>query len=143
MSEKTQLYKAQLMDHFKNPRNKCSGSLENMQFVRRGTNPRCGDDVEVGFTIENDIISNVQFRGRGCSVCLAATSMMTEEVRDLSPAEAKSLFSQMHDWINHGKEFDVSETLSALAAVKDHPARKKCVMLSWNALHEGLEASYA
>jgi len=68
----SQLYKAQLLDHFKKPRNKAVGELTTMQVVKRGSNPRCGDDIEVGFCLNNNTIEPIQFRGRGCSVCIAS-----------------------------------------------------------------------
>jgi len=136
----TQLYKAQLLEHFKKPRNKAAGNLAELQRVARGSNPSCGDDIEVGFNIVNDIIEPILFRGRGCSVCIASASMMTEVVSGAAPSQAKAIAKQMQLWIA-GEEADIPASLQALDAVRHHPARKKCVMLAWNALSEGLEAS--
>jgi nitrogen fixation NifU-like protein len=106
--------------------------------IRRGSNPRCGDDIEVGFNINNDQVMDLQFRGRGCSVCLASTSMMTEAVQNMAIAEARRLATDMKQWVA-GEERAIPEILQPLEAVRHHPARKKCVMLCWNALAEGLE----
>ena len=40
------IYKDVLLEHFRHPRNK--GELGGADTVRRGNNPRCGDDIEVG-----------------------------------------------------------------------------------------------
>ena len=40
------LYKDAMKEHYRHPRN--YGHLDNADVVRRGSNPRCGDEVEVG-----------------------------------------------------------------------------------------------
>ncbi|MBT1450006.1 SUF system NifU family Fe-S cluster assembly protein [Glaciecola sp. XM2] len=135
----TQLYKTQLLDHFKKPRNKVSGDLTAMQFVKRGANPRCGDDIEIGFSVTDSLIDPIQFRGRGCSVCIASASMMTEAIAGKSVADAAKLAQNMQAWIEEGKAVTLPDTLQPLEAVRHHPARKKCVMLAWHALRQGME----
>jgi nitrogen fixation NifU-like protein len=134
----TPLYKAQLLEHFKRPRNKAFGEFTTMQIVKRGSNPRCGDDIEIGFSLKDNIIEPIQFRGRGCSICIASASMMTETIKGQPVKQAKKIAAQMQQWIA-GEEIDIPQMLKALEAVRHHPARKKCVMLAWHALIEGLE----
>jgi len=134
----SQLYKAMLLDHFKKPRNKAVGELTTMQIVKRGSNPSCGDDIEIGFSLKDNIIESIQFRGRGCSICIASASMMTETVKGQSTEHVKKIAFDMQQWIE-GEDIDIQEMLKPLEAVRHHPARKKCVMLSWNALTEGME----
>jgi nitrogen fixation NifU-like protein len=134
----TQLYKAQLLEHFKKPRNKAVGELTSMQVVKRGSNPRCGDDIEVGFSLTDNIIEPIQFRGRGCSVCIASASMMTESIKGLPAEHAKILAAQVKRWIE-GEDLAIPAMLKPLEALRHHPARKKCVMLAWHALVEGME----
>ena len=83
------LYKEVLLDHFHHPRNK--GDLAGADVVRRGSNPRCGDEIEVGIEVEAGRLSRVRFRGRGCSVCIASASLMTEAVTGRDAAEAQAL----------------------------------------------------
>ncbi len=134
----SQLYKAQLLDHFKKPRNKVVGELSTMQIVKRGSNPRCGDDIEVGFSLTGNIIQSIQFRGRGCSVCIASASMMTESTKGQSAEYVKNIAAQMQRWIA-GEDVNIPDMLLPLEAVRRHPARKKCVMLAWHALVEGMD----
>jgi nitrogen fixation NifU-like protein len=131
------IYKAQLLDHFKKPRNKALGDLTHMQVIKRGTNPRCGDDVEVGFTLKAHIIESIQFRGRGCSVCLASASMMTESIKGQSTEYAKKTAHQMQLWVD-GEDIHIPDILKPLEAVRHVPARKKCLMLAWHALAAGI-----
>ena len=137
----TQLYKQQLLDHFKNPRNKSATEMTDKTIIKRGSNPSCGDDIEVGFNVIDNHIDSIEFRGRGCSVCLASASMMTEIVSDSNIDDAATLATKMRDWVA-GEDIEMPETLQPLSAVKHHPARKKCVMLCWNALHDGLEEDH-
>lgn len=134
------LYKEVLLDHFHNPRNK--GDLDDMQQVARGSNPRCGDEIEVGINRNGDLLEAVKFRGRGCSICLASASMMTESTRGLSVADTRDLIGKMETWFETRSETPAPvEQVAALGAVKQHPARKKCVMIAWQALQESLDQS--
>lgn len=135
------LYKDVLLGHFRNPRNK--GELDGAAVVRRGSNPRCGDDIEVGIFMAGSRIDQVRFRGRGCSVCIASASMMTEAVAGHTSDETRHLCAQMHHWFGQGTGEDMTNPppeLEALSAVREYPARRRCVLLSWEALADALAA---
>ena len=132
------VYKEVLLDHFHNPRNK--GELDGMDMVRRGSNPRCGDEIEVGIACDDGLLEAVRFRGRGCSICLASASMMTESISGLKIQQARQLIAELQQWIgNADNEIPPNENLSALGPIRQHPARKKCVLLAWQALDEALD----
>jgi nitrogen fixation NifU-like protein len=132
------VYKAVLLDHFHNPRNK--GELDAMGMVRRGSNPRCGDEIEVGIDCHNGALEAVRFRGRGCSICLASASMMTECISGLQIAQARQLVDGFQQWFGNSDEAaPPHENLAALGTIRQHPARKKCVLLAWQALAENLD----
>ena len=134
------LYKDVLLDHFRHPRNK--GDLAGADVVRRGSNPRCGDDIEVGLFLHGSQLGVVKFRGRGCSVCIAASSMMTEAVKGRSCGEARRLCTDMQAWFGTqgAQATELPGELNALAAVRAYPARRRCVLLAWQALSEALAA---
>ena len=134
------LYKEVLLDHFHHPRNK--GDLAGADVARRGSNPRCGDEIEVGIEVETGRLSRVRFRGRGCSVCIASASMMTEAVTGRDAAEAQALAEKMRGWFDGG-EADAVEpapSLGPLSAVRAYPARRRCVLLAWEALTDAIDA---
>jgi len=132
------VYKAVLLDHFHNPRNK--GELDDMEMVKRGSNPRCGDEIEVGIASSSGVLEMVRFRGRGCSICLASASMMTECTSGLKVPQARQLIANLLQWFsNTDNEAAPDENLAALGAIRLHPARKKCVLLAWQALDETLD----
>lgn len=134
------LYKDLLMQHYRHPHNR--GDIDNHHVIRRASNPRCGDDLEVGVRMREGCIESVRFRGRGCSVCIASASMMTEVVTGADRDAALGLATSMRDWFSSGDGSDVSEppgSLAALAAVKQYPARRRCVLLAWEALECAIE----
>ena len=136
------LYKGVLKDHYRHPRN--CGDLGDADVVRRGTNPRCGDDVEVGIYYEGELLRQVRFRGRGCSVCIASASMMTEAVAWKSRRAALQLAEEMKQWFGSGEGSQVPdppESLRALSAVRGYPARRRCVLLAWEALDDALDVA--
>ena len=75
----------------------------------------------------------------GCSICLASASMMSECTTGLVRQQAQQLSHQMQEWFaDTGGDTPPHTSLAALAAVRQHPARKKCVLLAWMALEEAL-----
>jgi len=144
-NDQQSIYKAALMQHFKQPYNKHTGSFPESFVTARGRNPSCGDDIEVGIKFVSfealSIIEEAGFRGRGCSVCLASASMMAKVVEQMDLEKASMLVNTMGSWIDDtlAESADLPSELQALDAVKKHPARKKCVMLAWHALNDILK----
>ncbi len=131
------LYKQQLLDHARKPRNR--GDLDDADRCCRGTNPRCGDDVELGLYLERGNVKQLRFRGRGCSICMASASLLTESAT--GPAgDVAALCGAMHQWFadaDPGAPAPLPE-LAVLGPVRAHPARHRCVLLSWDALRQAL-----
>ena len=85
------LYREVILDHYKNPRG--HGLLDDADAQAEGQNPLCGDEVSiyVAFAEDGDTIDEVKFKGRGCAISQAATSMLTEMVRGRSAVEVATL----------------------------------------------------
>ena len=134
------LYKEVLLDHFHHPRNK--GDLAGADVARRGSNPRCGDDLEVGVDFDGDTLTRVRFHGRGCSICIASASMMTDAVVGKSRPEVAALYQALRSAFvsTSGAAGPPPAPLLPLAAVQKHPARHRCVLLAWEALEKALDA---
>ena len=133
------LYKDVLLNHFRHPRNR--DDLDGADAVCRAINTLCGDEIEVGIFVSGDNIEQVRFRGRGCSICIASASMMTEAVAGHTDREAKTLCADMDHWFSQGADQDASEPapeLEALSPVRAYPARRRCVLLAWEALSDAL-----
>jgi nitrogen fixation NifU-like protein len=137
--ELDELYRELILDHYRNPRNR--EPLESPAVVAEGYNPLCGDEVELRLNIEGDVISDVSFTGRGCSISQASGSMLTEAVKGKTVAQARALaalFTRMMTDPEFVPEEDVGD-LEALQGVAKYPVRVKCATLAWHALQDALD----
>ena len=91
MNEFENLYREQILDHYKNPRS--HGALEHADAQAEGMNPLCGDEVtiSVAFGEDGDTIRNVAFEGRGCAISQAATSMLMEMVKGKKASDVAAM----------------------------------------------------
>ena len=95
------------------------------------------------FLFIGEVLREVKFRGRGCSVCIASSSMMTEAVSGQSVDDARHMCEDMQHWFQQGEGEGLAAPpadLQALSAVREYPARRRCVLLSWEALADALDA---
>ncbi|MWG34380.1 Fe-S cluster assembly sulfur transfer protein SufU [Halomarina oriensis] len=74
------MYRQQILDHYKNPRN--YGELPDATFSHEGENPTCGDTIEVHVRLDDDgeTIERVSFEGDGCAISQASASLLTREL---------------------------------------------------------------
>ena len=135
------LYREIILDHYQSPRNQ--GRLDAPDVATQGSNPLCGDEIEVSLAIDGGRIADVAFQGRGCSISQASASMMTESIKGKSVAEAEELLGTfktiMTDKNAPEADEDALGDLEALQGVRRYPVRVKCALLAWNVLKEGLD----
>lgn len=146
MSELRDLYQEVILDHNRQPRNFRAPDDANRQ--ARGDNPLCGDKVTVYLTLEDGIVKDAAFQGRGCAISMASASLMTEMVKGKTEAEAKALFKRFHELVTSGCGHDHDDQdeeeaadldkLTVLAGVREYPMRVKCATLSWHTLNAAL-----
>jgi nitrogen fixation NifU-like protein len=89
MSGMDDLYRENILDHYKHPRNR--GTLEHPDISYEDANPLCGDKIRMDFNIRDGKIEAVRFSGSGCSISQAAASMLCEEIEGKSLDEVKKL----------------------------------------------------
>jgi nitrogen fixation NifU-like protein len=90
VGEFEQLYREQILDHYKSPRN--HGLLDPADARAEGQNPLCGDEVSVSVRIDGaGAIQDVGFEGRGCAISQAATSMLTDLVKGRSAEDVAAM----------------------------------------------------
>jgi nitrogen fixation NifU-like protein len=89
VSEFDELYREVILDHYKNPRG--HGVIEGADAAAEGQNPLCGDEVSIFVSFDGDTIEDVRFRGRGCAISQAATSMLMEMIRGRSAQEVAEM----------------------------------------------------
>ena len=72
------LYREQILDHYKNPRN--WGEIEGADLEFVDTNPSGGDELKVQLRVRDGKVSEVAFSGHGCAISQASASMASEEL---------------------------------------------------------------
>jgi nitrogen fixation NifU-like protein len=135
------LYREVILDHNRHPRN--FGELDAPDRVVDGVNPLCGDKMTLYVKLDGDTIDDISFRGTGCAISVASSSLMTERVRGRSIDSALSLYEQVHDMLtkDDAESMEGLDKLAALAGVREFPARVKCASLAWQALKAALTGS--
>jgi nitrogen fixation NifU-like protein len=86
------LYKELILDHYQHPHNK--GTLTDATHSFEDSNPLCGDRVRIELKIEDGVVADVKFTGRGCAISQASASMLTDEIKGKSLDEVKRIDKQ-------------------------------------------------
>lgn len=133
------LYREVVLEHYRNPRNRTP--LEQPSAEALVSNPVCGDQVRVEVELREGRIAAVSARARGCSIAVAAASVMTELVRGLEPEAARALGAEAAR-VSRGEPGpgELDARLRAFARVAALPSRQRCATLAWEALSECLSA---
>ncbi len=118
------LYRQQILDHYKNPRN--YGELDDPTFSHVGENPMCGDTIEMDVTLDDDeeVIEQVAFRGDGCAISQASASMLSEQLSGMR--------------LDDLQEMDRDDVVEMLG-VNISPMRVKCAVLAEKVAQDGTE----
>ena len=114
------IYQEELLDHYENPSN--YGTLPNPTISHEEDNPLCGDQIRIDLLIEDDTITEVCFCGHGCTISLAAASMLTEEIEGKSLDEVKKLSR---------------DDILDMIGIPLGPVRVKCALLALKVLKAG------
>ena len=117
-----QMYKEELLDHYRNPRN--FGELSDPDVTIRETNPLCGDEVALYLKFDSArLLEDIRFTGRGCVLTMATASMLTERLAGKPVQELQRV--------------DEAQLVEMLG-IDVLPVRMKCVNLALDALRRGL-----
>ena len=116
------MYRQQILDHYKNPRN--YGELEDPTFSHVGENPMCGDEIrmDVALDDEGETIERVAFSGDGCAISQASASLLTSELQGKT--------------IDELLEMDRDDVIDLLG-VDISPMRIKCAVLAEKVAQDG------
>ena len=142
MADLDELYQELILDHTKHPRN--FGKLEVASHKAVGDNPLCGDRVAISLKIDNGLINDICFEGKGCAISTASASMMTEFLKGKKVEEFYLTFDLFHNLVT-GK-LDGSDQLEeigkliAFRGVADFPIRVKCATLAWHTFKAAIDS---
>jgi nitrogen fixation NifU-like protein len=86
------MFSESVLDHFRSPRN--AGELPGATAAVEVSNPVCGDILKLFVKIVDGKMSEVRFLCRGCTTSIACASLLTEELRGRTAAEARSITAE-------------------------------------------------
>ena len=141
------LYQELILEHYKRPVG--AGLRDPFDAEVHHVNPTCGDEVTLRVHVEQGangpVVTDVSYDATGCSISVASTSILAEEVTGTSVAHARRTIAAMRDMLTSKGESAGDEDLIgdgvALAGVAKYPARVKCALLGWMALTDALHQS--
>jgi len=116
------LYREQILEHYKQPRNWSppAAELSDADLEFEDFNPLCGDELKVQLKIgEDERITDVRFSGHGCAISQASASMASDEVIGMP----------VRDLISLDREFVLD-----LLGIDISATRMKCALLSLKVL---------
>ncbi len=112
-----------ILDHYRRPRRQ--GALTAPTVRRRDVNPFCGDEVTIELLLADGLIADGAFDGRGCSLSLAASSILLDNVVGQPVAAVQAMGP---------------DDMLALLGMEVGPVRRKCALLPFTVLQACLAA---
>jgi nitrogen fixation NifU-like protein len=146
MTNLDELYREEILDHYRNPRKQ--GTLQGEHIHAEGTNPSCGDEFFLDLAITDGIITDAAMRGQGCSISQASGSMMMDKIVGMPIDDVRDTIHQFKLMmsIEEGENpvdpelpGSVLGDLESLQGVRKFPVRIKCADLAWATLTDALD----
>ena len=122
MSSNADIYHEMIVDYSRNPIN--YGEIENHDVTFHDSNPLCGDSIDIDMKIDENKVTDIKFHGKGCAICMACSSVLTEITKGKTLEEARAI--EKHD------------VLSELGLEHLQAVRIKCALLSLKVLKSAL-----
>lgn len=116
------MYSSKVLEHLDDPRN--VGAMPDATACGEATNPVCGDFLQLYLKVAEGKIIAVSFQAEACPPCVAAASILTEMLQNLTLPAALQL-----------KPADITQALETLPRNKAH-----CPVLAIDALQAALKA---
>jgi nitrogen fixation NifU-like protein len=111
-----------IIDYSRNPIN--YGKIEDHDVTFHDSNPLCGDSIDIDMKIDDNKVSDIKFHGKGCAICMACSSVLTEITKGKNIDEVRNI--SKHD------------VLSELGLEHLQAVRIKCALLSLKVLKSAL-----
>jgi len=116
------IYHEMIIDYSRNPIN--FGKIEDHDVTFHDSNPLCGDSIDIDMKFNDNKVSDIKFHGKGCAICMACSSVLTEIVKGKEIDEVRKI--SKHD------------ILSELGLEHLQAVRIKCALLSLKVLKSAL-----
>ncbi len=122
MSSNADIYHEMIIDYSRNPIN--YGKIEDHDVTFHDSNPLCGDSIDIDMKIDGQTVSDIKFHGKGCAICMACSSVLTEIAKGKSIDDVRGI----------GK----NDVLGELGLEHLQAVRIKCALLSLKVLKSAL-----
>ncbi len=122
MSGNADIYHEMIVDYSRNPVN--YGKIEDHDVTFHDSNPLCGDSIDIDMKIDDDKVTDIKFHGKGCAICMACSSVLTEITKGKNLEEVRNL--------------EKNDVLSELGLEHLQAVRIKCALLSLKVLKSAL-----
>ncbi|MGB7448249.1 MAG: SUF system NifU family Fe-S cluster assembly protein [Ornithinimicrobium sp.] len=146
------LYGELILEHSKHPEH--SGLRDGSAAEVHHINPTCGDEITLRVHLGSpdspdspdsrtgDVVTDVSYEAMGCSISVAATSMLAQECIGRPVSETLGTYRHVHAMLTSrgsdpGDAAQIGDAV-ALAGVAKYPARVKCALLGWSAYLDAL-----
>lgn len=120
------LYRDYILERYKHPRN--AGELDPFDVKYTDNNPLCGDEIAMTMRVQDGVVTDARFKGRGCAISQASADILTENIQGKSLEELRKVTP---DRVIEDLGVDVS------------PARRKCALLGLKVMQGGLFGLHA
>ena len=122
MSSGADIYQEMIVDYSRNPIN--YGEIENHDVTFHDSNPLCGDSIDIDMKIDDQKVTDIKFHGKGCAICMACTSVLTEITKGKS--------------LDDVRKIEKNDVLGELGLEHLQAVRIKCALLSLKVLKSAL-----
>ena len=112
------IYHEMIIDYSRNPIN--YGEIEDHDVTFHDSNPLCGDSIDIDMKIDDNKVSDIKFHGKGCAICMACSSVLTEIAKGKNIDEVKNISK--------------NDVLGELGLENLQAVRIKCALLSLKVL---------
>ncbi len=116
------IYHEMIVDYSRNPLN--YGKIEDHDVTFHDSNPLCGDSIDIDMKIDDDKVTDIKFHGKGCAICMACSSVLTELTKDKN--------------LDDVRKIEKNDILSELGLEHLQAVRIKCALLSLKVLKSAL-----
>lgn len=120
------LYRDYILERYKHPRT--AGELDPFDVKYADNNPLCGDEIAMTMRVQDGVVTDARFKGRGCAISQASADILTENIQGKSLEELRKVTP---DRVIEDLGVDVS------------PARRKCALLGLKVMQGGLFGLHA
>lgn len=99
-------------------------------------NRSCGDELTLFIRTDGEVISDIGYQGKGCSICIASADILCNELNGVPVSQARETAREFLKTLEPGSEHEAElpGDIPALLTLKQFPMRQKCATMGWKIL---------